>query len=124
METLNNLKITNEDFFNYIQELTPKELKGLNFKLSQVEPMKVTTGINGDTYGRLLVGIERKGKTLLIKGTGEFAEVEKYTYKKRNKPQSMKNGGGYKVVGVYRIKGYNFGSVNFNEFTNYRVREI
>ena len=30
---MENLKITNEDFFNYIQTLTKSELKGLNFKL-------------------------------------------------------------------------------------------
>jgi hypothetical protein len=105
---MENLKITNEDFFNYIQGLTTSELKGLNYRLSEVEPMKVTTGIGGDKYGRLLVGVERKGKTLLIKGVGEYAEVEKYTFKR----------------GRYSLKGYRFGHVNFNEFTNYRVKEI
>tara|TARA_R110000824_G_scaffold326783_1_gene513730 strand:- start:577 stop:903 length:327 start_codon:yes stop_codon:yes gene_type:complete len=108
MKTQNNLKITNEDFFNYIQELNATQLKGLNYKLSEVEPMLVSTGINGDSYESLLVGIERKGKTLLIKKVGEYAIVEKYTFKN----------------GSYRLKGYNFGHVNFNSFTNYRVREI
>lgn len=105
---MTNLKITNVDFLNYIQELSPLQLKGLNYKLSEVEAMKVTTGVNGDCYQSLLVGVERKGKTLLVKKTGEYAEVEKYTFKK----------------GSYRLKGYNFGHVNFNSFTNYRVREI
>tara|TARA_R100000655_G_scaffold106962_2_gene156772 strand:- start:2102 stop:2464 length:363 start_codon:yes stop_codon:yes gene_type:complete len=120
---MENLKITNEDFFNYIQGLTTSELKGLNYRLSEVEPMKVTTGVGGDKYGRLLVGVERKGKTLLIKGVGEFAEVEKYTYKLRKK-RARRWGDEDKIVGVYRLKGENFGHVNFNEFTNYRVREI
>lgn len=108
MKTLENLKITNEDFFNYVQDLSPAQLKALNFKLAEVEPMKVTTGINGDCYKSFLIGIERKGKTLLIKRPGEWAEVRKYTFKNKR----------------YSLKGYRFGHVNFNSFTDHRVKEI
>ena len=55
---MKNLKITNEDFYNYIQSLTPNGLKGLNFKLDCVEPMKISTRINGDRYKANLVRIE------------------------------------------------------------------
>ncbi len=105
---MNNLRITNEDFFNYIQSLTPSQLKGLNYKLENVEPMKITTSINGDTYARFLVRIERKGKTLIVKSKGEYAEEEKYTFSKED----------------YSLKGCNFGGINFNTHNNYRVREI
>jgi len=108
MKSINRLKITNEDFFNYIQNLNATQLKALNFKLSEVNAMSVSTGINGDSYKSLLVGVERKGKTLLVEKVGGYAEVEKYTYKNKS----------------YTLKGYNFGHVDFNKSIDYRVREI
>ena len=102
---MKNLKITNEDFYNYIQLLTTSQLKGLNYKLENVEPMKISTRINGDCYKANLVRVERKGKTIILE---KFGEEEVYTFRK----------------GMYRLKGYNFGGVDFNKHKNYRVSEI
>ena len=99
---MKNLKITNEDFFNYIQSLTANQLKGLNYKLMNVEPMKISTGVNGDSYKSFLIRIEKKGRTLIIKKEGRYAEEEIYTYKP---------------------KRARYGGVNFNKHEDYRVRE-
>lgn len=99
---MKNLKITNEDFFNYIQSLTANQLKGLNYKLMNVEPMKISTRINGDRYKANLVRIERKGKTIIVE---KFGEEVVYTFRKD----------------AYRLKGYNFGGVDFNKHEDYRV---
>ena len=121
MKSINRLKITNEDFFNYIQGLNATQLKGLNFKLSEVKGMPISTGINGDSYARFITKIARKGKTIYVKD-GDYTEA--YTYKLRMRTQPMKYGGGKKLVGVYKLKGRNYGHINFNTHTNYRVREI
>ena len=101
---MKNLKVTNEDFYNYIQSLSANGIKALNFKLDCVEPMKISTQINGDSYKANLVRVERKGKTIIVE---KFGEEEVYTYRK----------------GAYRLRGYNFGGVNFNKHEDYRVRE-
>tara|TARA_R100000231_G_scaffold97349_1_gene72794 strand:- start:184 stop:537 length:354 start_codon:yes stop_codon:yes gene_type:complete len=117
---MENVRITDQDFFNYIQSLTPSQLKGLNFKL-EIDPMPVSTGINGDSYATFITKIARKGKTIYVKD-GDYTEA--YTYKLRMRPQSMRDGGGKKLVGVYRLKGRNYGYINFNTHTDYRVKEI
>ena len=117
---MEKVRITDQDFFNYIQSLTPSQLKGLNFKL-EIDPMPVSTCINGDSYARFINKIARKGKTIYVKN-GDYTDT--YTYKLRMQSQSMKDGGGKKLVGVYTLKGCNYGHINFNTHTDYRVKEI
>lgn len=100
---MKNLRITNEDFFNYIQSLTTSQLKGLNYKLENVKPMEISTGVNGDSYKSFLVRVEKKGRTLIVKKEGKYAEEETYTYKP---------------------KRARYGGVNFNTHTDHLVREI
>ena len=111
------MKISNKEFLNYIESLTKSELKGLNFKL-ELNPMPVAYGINGDVYKHYLHKVKRLGKTLIVSSTieGEYYcedgflenENEIFTFKK----------------GRYSLKGYNFGSIGFNEIVEHRVREI
>ena len=103
--TMKNLKVTNEDFLNYVQSLSANQVKALNYALAEVKPMKISTQINGDSYKANLVRVERKGKTIIVE---KFGEEEVYTFRK----------------GAYRKKGYKFGGVNFNKHEDYRVSEI
>lgn len=102
---MKNLKVTNQDFLNYVQSLSAKEVKVLNYVLAEVNPMKISTRINGDRYKANLVRVERKGKTIIVE---KFGKEEVYTFRK----------------GMYILKGYNFGGVDFNKHEDYRVREI
>lgn len=116
--TNKQLKISNQDFFEYIDGLKVSELKGLNYRL-EIEPMPLTYSINGDSYIMYLQKVERKGQTLIVNNEkGEYYdedgflenENEKFTWRSDRKK--------------YNLKGYNFGSLNFSILREYRVQEI
>lgn len=113
---MKNLKITNEDFFNYIQTLTKSELKGLNFKLS-LDPMPLTYSINGDSYINYLHEIKRNGKTLIINSSieGEIEDEDGFIIRENDLFTYKRN--------RYFLKGRNYGGLDFNELKEYRVKE-
>lgn len=110
------MKISNQDFLNYIQGLTKSELNGLNFKLES-DPMPLTYSINGDSYIKYLHEVKRNGKTLLINSTIEGSYIDEDGFlENENKVFTFKND-------RYSLKGYNFGKLNFNELVEHRVKE-
>mgnify|MGYP000901731789 CR=1 FL=1 len=110
------MKISNQDFLNYIQGLTKSELKGLNFKL-ELNPMPLTYSINGDCYIQYLHQIKRNGKTLIVNSSinGEVEDEDGFIISE-NDIFTFKNNS-------YSLKGYKFGGLNFNELKEHRVKE-
>ena len=101
---MKNLYITNEDFYNYYLSLNDADRKKLI-------GMKISTGINGDSYKARIVDIKRNGKTIITDWLeGGYTQI--YTLKF------------YKSGPRYTKKGYHFGSINFNKCYEHRVREI
>lgn len=103
------MKITNQDFLNYVQELTKSELKGLNFKL-QLDPMPLTYSINGDCYINYLHEIKRNGKTLLVNSTVDGPYIDEDGFlENENDVFTFKND-------CYTLKGRNFGATIAKEW--------
>ena len=116
-DTMTFKNITNKDFFDYIQELTISELKGLNFRL-ELNPMALTYSINGDSYIKYLHQIKRIGKSLLVNMTKEGSFIDEDGYLENESDVfTFKNN-------RYSLKGRNYGSLDFNELIEHRVREI
>jgi hypothetical protein len=110
------MKISNQDFLNYIQGLTKSELNGLNFKLES-DPMPLTYSINGDCYIQYLHQIKRNGKTLIVNSSinGEVEDEDGFIISE-NDIFTFKNNS-------YSLKGYKFGGLNFKELKEHRVKE-
>lgn len=102
---MKNLYITDQDFYNYYLSLNKKDRKKLI-------GMKVSTGVNGDSYKAQIIDIKRNGKTIITEWL-DGIKKDTYTLKKTSN-NSVR----------YSKKGYNFGSINFNKCEYYRVREI
>ena len=101
---MKKLKITNQDFYNYYLSLSNNDRKNLI-------GMKISTGINGDSYKSRIVDIKRNGKTIITEWLSG-GNIQTYTYKKSAYY-------GFR----YSLKGYRFGSINFNKCESHRVRE-
>ena len=109
---MKTFRTTNADFFEYLQDLSAGELKGLNYRL-ELEPMALSYGIGADSYIVYLHEVRLKGRQLAIsKSVGApyfdedgclYNDLKMWNY------SSAKN--------RYKSKA---GSLDFNEAVEYR----
>ena len=113
---MNNFRTTNEDFFQYLQDLSVGELKGLNYRL-ELNPMALSYGIGADSYIVYLHEVNRKGNQLAISKSVDspYFDEDGFLY------NDLKMWSYSSAKKIYQSKG---GHLNFNEAKEYRDRSF